>query len=125
MKIVPMERDEEREERIRMEIIVDAYGAEEQSISWYYYLDEMFEYPFIARCIERRAISPLHEGDEVDVIGLAPSKECEHEMFVMIRWERDGLGVPLSQLQIVEGSRNTRQAAEDWRYWAKRGYQFG
>lgn len=29
-------RDEQREERIGMEIIVDAYGAEEQAMGWYY-----------------------------------------------------------------------------------------
>ena len=29
------ERDEEREERISMEIVVDAYGPEEQAMGWY------------------------------------------------------------------------------------------
>jgi hypothetical protein len=29
-------RDEEREQRITMEIIVDAYGPEEQAMGWYY-----------------------------------------------------------------------------------------
>jgi len=120
-----IEKDEEREERIIMEIVVDAYGAEEQSMGWYYYLDEMLEYPFVARCIEKRAISPLREGDEVDVIGMAPAEECEHEMFVMMRWKKEGLGVPLSQFELVHGSENTQQAVEDWNYWAKRGYQFG
>ena len=33
-------KNKEREERIKMEIIVDAYGPEEKAISWYYYLDE-------------------------------------------------------------------------------------
>ena len=28
-------KDEEREERIHMEIIVDAYGPEEQAMGWY------------------------------------------------------------------------------------------
>jgi hypothetical protein len=31
-------RDPEREHRIRMEIIVDANGPEEQAMGWYYYL---------------------------------------------------------------------------------------
>ena len=120
-----IERDEEREERIVMEIVVDAYGAEEQSISWYYYLDDMLSFPFVARCIEKRSISPLREGAEVGIMGLAPAEECEHEMFVMMRWEKDGLGVPLSQLEFVHGSENTKQAVEEWKYWVKRGYQFG
>jgi hypothetical protein len=28
-------KDDEREERIQMEIIVDAYGPEEQALGWY------------------------------------------------------------------------------------------
>src|SRR3712207_9133401 len=60
------ERDEEREERIRMEIVVDAYGPEEQAMGWYYYLEDQLQFPFRARCIAERASSPLQIGDEVE-----------------------------------------------------------
>jgi len=30
-------KDEVRENRIIMEIVVDAYGSEEQAMGWYYY----------------------------------------------------------------------------------------
>ena len=63
-------------------------------------------------------------GDEVDVIAMAPEEECEHEMFVMIRWEKDGLGVPLSQLKVVHANEKTRQAVDDWHYWVERHYRF-
>ena len=33
-------RDEERDERIEMEIIVDTYDADEQAMGWHAYLDE-------------------------------------------------------------------------------------
>jgi hypothetical protein len=35
-----LERDEEREERIQMEVVVDAYDSEEQAMGWYYYLQD-------------------------------------------------------------------------------------
>lgn len=44
-------RDEAREERITMEIVVDAYGPEEQAMGWYYYLQDTMQFPFTARCI--------------------------------------------------------------------------
>ena len=116
-------KDEDREQRIHMEIIVDAYGPEEQAMGWYYYLEEHLQFPFLAKCISRRATSPLHIGDEVDVIGMAPEEECEREMFVLIRWERDGLGVPLAQLEMIHGDEETEQAVADWHYWVGRGYQ--
>jgi hypothetical protein len=93
--------DERREERITMEIIVDAYGPEEQAMSWYYYLDNHLHFPFSATCTKKRAVSPLQVTDKVDVIGLPPEDECEREMFVTIRWEKDGLAVPLSQLKLI------------------------
>ena len=109
-----------------MEIIVDAYGPEEQSMGWYYYLEDKLRFPFTAICVAKRAISPLRVKDEVDVIGMAPEEECEREMFVAIRWERDGLAVPLSQLNpIVETATETKEAVEDWHYWVNMGYQFG
>ena len=119
-------KNSDREERIAMEIIVDAYGPEEQAMGWYYYLEETLQFPFTAICISKRAISPLLVKDEVDVIGMAPEEECEREMFVTIRWERDGLAVPLSQLSpITETDPETKQAVEDWQYWVQMGYQFG
>lgn len=116
----------EREARITDEIVVDAYGAEEQALSWYYYLENQLTFPFTATCITKRAISPLKVDDEVDVIGLPDEDECDKEMFVTIRWEKDGLAVPLSQLKPIPNTdEQTRETVEDWHYWVRTGYQFG
>lgn len=120
-----VQKDEIREDRIMMEIIVDAYGPEEQAMGWYYYLEDNLKFPFITKCIAKRAISPLRVGDEVDVIGMAPGEKCEHEMFVLMRWEKEGLAIPLMQLEVNHGDDKTREAVEDWHYWVNRGYQFG
>ncbi len=118
-------RDEAREDRIMMEIVVDAYGPEERAMGWYYYLEGQLQFPFLTSCIAERAISPLRIGDEVEVVGLAPEEECEHEMFVTMPWERRTLAVPLSQLEAASHvDEETRQAVEDWQYWVERGYEF-
>ncbi len=102
-----------------MEIVVDAYNDDERAMGWYYYLDGALNFPFSARCRAKRAISPLLVGDEVDVIGMAPEEECQHEIFVMIHGDRrEGLGVPLAQLEALHSTdEGTRQAVEDWLYW--------
>jgi hypothetical protein len=115
--------DEEREERIQNEIVVDAYGPEEQAMGWYAYLEGTLEFPFLTRCVAERAISPLRVDDEVEVVGMGPEDECRHEMFVLMPWERRPLAVPLMQLEVVHGEESTREAVEDWRYWAERGYE--
>jgi hypothetical protein len=108
-----------------MEIVVDAYDEQERAMGWYYYLQDQIRFPFTATCIAKRAISPLQVKDEVEVIGMPGEDECAHEMFVTIRWEKEGLAVPLSQLKPIAASdEETRQAVEDWHYWVKMGYQF-
>jgi len=116
--------DPEREHRISMEIIVDAYDEYERAIGWYYYLKEQLQFPFTANCICKRAISPLLARDEVEVLGMAPEDECRHEIFVTVRWARDGLAVPLSQLRPFNVDSETMKAVEDWHYWVGKGYRF-
>jgi len=38
----------EREHRIEMEVVVDAYSEDERAVSWYYYLEEQLSFPFEA-----------------------------------------------------------------------------
>jgi hypothetical protein len=115
-------RDPGREERVTNEIIVDAYGPEEQAMGWYYYLEGKLRFPFRARCISKRAISPFNTDDEVEIVGMAPEHECQHETFVKTRYERRTLAIPLSQITPVTGTaKETREAIEDWHYWIDRG----
>jgi hypothetical protein len=116
-------KDEERERRIGMEIVVDAYSPDEQALGWYSHLENALQVPFLARCVAARAISPLRVGDEVEVVGLAPEAECRHEMFVLTPWEGRTLAVPLAQLGDLAADAQTEQAVEDWRYWVERGYE--
>ena len=119
-----IETDEVREHRITMEAVVDAYNEQERAIGWYYYLEQRLDFPFLARCATRRSTSPLKVGEEVEVMGMAPVEECEHDMFVEMDRDDEGLAIPLSQLEVVDADDETREAVEDWIYWTKKGYQF-
>ena len=118
------ERDEEREHRIEMEIVVDAYGPEEQAMGWHVYLYDRLAFPFKARCIRERSISPLRKGEEVVVNGMAPEDDCMREMFVLVEWKGRSMGVPLTQLEGVDVDEDTAQAIGDWHYWVDQGYSF-
>lgn len=108
-----------------MEIVADAHDAEERAMGWYCYLQDRIEFSFTAICVAKRAISPLRVKDEVEVTGMADEDECEHEMFVTMPWEKDGLAVPLSQLRpIADTHERTKEAVADWHYWVKMGYEF-
>jgi len=114
-----------RERRIDMEVVVDCYGAEEQAMGWYYYLEDNLGFPFMARCVKKRDISPLKLMEKVEVVGLSTESECEREMFVSIFWNDRQFSVPLDQLECVARDKETKQAVKDWQYWVRQGYRFG
>lgn len=117
-------KDEQREERIKMEIVVDAYDRHERAIGWYTYLEDTIRFPFDARCTEEREVSPLEVGEHVQVTGMSSVEACQSEMFVTVEWMDRELGVPLAQVEPVDADNNTEQAVADWHYWADRGYEF-
>jgi Calcium binding len=117
-------RDPVREARIHEEIIVDAYGPEEQAMGWYYYLEDKIHFPFQAKCIGSNVISPLQRGESVEVRGLAPEDTCSGDMLVQIRWQGRTVAVPLSQLTAIDPDEATREAIKDWHYWVDQGYTF-
>lgn len=119
-----VQEDPVREKRIEMEIMVDAYDESERAMGWYYFLEDKLSFPFLARCIAKRPVSPLGENEKVRVERMAPEEECEKEMFVRVVWEKRKLAVPLSQLEALDVDDQTREAIGDWQYWVAQGYQF-
>ena len=119
-----IDHDEEREERISNEAIVDAYGPEEQALSWYYYLEERLTFPFKARCISLRKTSPLKVGEVVEVLEMAGEDDCTSDMIVIIRLGDRTLGVPLAQLEPIASDSTMLEAIGDWHYWVGRGHTF-
>jgi hypothetical protein len=119
-----MRQSTRREDRISMDIVVDAYTSEERAMGWYYYLEGKLRFPFRARCIKERAVSPFRKGEEVEVLRMAPEDACLHEMFVIAHWAKRRIAVPLAQLEpatVVD--QETQEAIADWHYWMRRGYQ--
>jgi len=117
-------RDQVREDRIQNEAIVDAYGPEEQALGWYYHLENKIRFPFQAKCIRAKAVSPLLKGETVEVRRMAPEDACFTDMLVQIRWHGRAMAVPLSQLAGVDVDESTAEAIGDWHYWVAQGYCF-
>lgn len=114
------DRDEEREERIEMRIIVDAYTVKEQAYGWHAYLDDLMDFPFEGRCVTKREESPLKEGETVCVVGMSSTEPTLSQQYVTVEWMERELGVPLEQLEPIDVNDETEQAIEDWHYWLER-----
>ena len=113
-----------REDRIKKEAIVDAYGTEEQALGWYYYLENKIRFPFLATCIVAKVVSPLRKGETVEVRRLAPEDACSRDMLVLITWHSRNVAIPLSQLTPLDADESTVAAIGDWHYWVAQGYRF-
>jgi len=120
-------RDDEREERITMEIVVDCYNEHEAWSGWWCYVEGKLSCPFVAECIHERRGSPLKIGERVTVTGMLDDDEAADslgEMQVEIEWQGCTLGVPLAQLRGVGVNNETAEAIADWHYWIAQGRQF-
>jgi hypothetical protein len=100
--------DKNREERIDMEVVVDAYNEDERAMGWYYYLEDKLQFPFKARWVNRQR----PQGKEIEVVEMSPEDECMRSMFVEVRY-REG-----------EVDEETAEAIADWHYWIDMGYEF-
>jgi Calcium binding len=119
-----LKKDPIREERIQNQVMVDTYGPEESAMGWYYYLENQLQFPFEARCIVAKIVSPLCKGETVHVLGLAPEDACSADILVMIRWQGRKMAVPLSQLTALNVDQSSAQAIGDWHYWLAQSYSF-
>ena len=117
-------KDPVREDRIHNEAIADANGPEEQVMGWYYYLEDKIRFPFQAKCIAAKIVSPLQKGETVEVQRMAPDDACAADMLVLIRWQDRTMAVPLSQLVAINPDQSTAEAIGDWYYWMAQGYCF-
>jgi hypothetical protein len=113
-----MPQDDERENRIEMEIVVDAYDGEEQRMGWYCYLEDNLNFPFKA----------AWNGDEVEVISMSSEDDCIDEMVVEASYREDEgedvFSVPLVNIDPLDADAKTLEAIADWKYWVDRGYTF-
>ena len=115
-----LKKDPVREERIINEAIVDA-GPDEQAMSWYYYLESKIVFPFQARCVAAKPVSPLRKGEP------PRSYAWRQKMPACTTCSSRSAGggreivVPLSQLDAIDSDEVTKEAIGDWHYWVSQG----
>jgi hypothetical protein len=119
-------RDDDREERTTMEIIVDAYNESEVWTAWYCYLENTLAFPFEAKCVKSRKMSPLKPGERVTVLAMLDDDEGDGlgEMMVEAEWRNCTMGIPLAQIKGIGVDEKTAEAIADWHYWVAQGRQF-
>jgi hypothetical protein len=123
-----VEEDKIREERITMEIVVDAHDKEERAMGWYYYLDDTLNIPFNAKWKKKTRKSATVEEKTVEVLGMAPEDECERDMLLEVVYvggkDEDVFTAKLSEIEAIDADSETSEAIADWHYWLARGYKF-
>ncbi|MBM9521231.1 calcium-binding protein [Desulforhopalus vacuolatus] len=109
--------DKEIENRIEMEIIVDAYNPEEAAMGWYYYLEKNIDFPFQAMTAKGKS--------ERTIIGMADSTDCLEGMYVLVNFnDEDELLFSLEDILPIKVNQQSQQAISDWKYWLNMGYNF-
>ena len=87
--------------------IVDAYGAEERAMGWYYYLENQLRFPFQARCTVSKVVSPLSKGETVQILRMAPEDSMlrrHARADPLARPEIGGASVPTGRIESDEST---------------------
>jgi len=124
-----MAKDQIRENRIKDQILADAYNSEERAIGWYEYLGSSINFPFSANWQQRNRETLDIQLKQVKVLGLAKTYECKRNMSVEVAYsddieEKDVFSVSLSKIEAIDADEQTQEALADWQYWVERGYKF-
>ena len=87
-------------------------------------MEGKIRFPFQAKCIVAKVVSPLLKGETVEVRSLAPEDACTSDMLVLIRWQVRKMAVLLSQPLAIKDDESTIEAIGDWHYWVAQGCCF-
>lgn len=103
---------------IDYEIIVDCYDEIEQSMGWYYYLEENIEFPFKATA-QLRKTDGTTELREVNVLGLASDEEgfVSKDFLLEIEVGEYICTTAFSGISRVKASPRTKEALAVWKFW--------
>ena len=96
-----------RGNRIQNEAIVDAYGPEQRSLGWYYYLENRLRSLSESRCIATRVISPLSKGKTVQVVAVEDACSIRYARADPMAWPDHG-GAPVPTGRSQRGPINRR-----------------
>lgn len=115
-------KNEVYEKIIWNEIIVDCNDDYDRNMSWYNYLEDEIEFPFIAY-IPVKMIENLggQVFKKIKVIGLSTTEDSNFEtnfkMKVEAEFDRYIMEFPLSQLKDVRAEDSVIEVIELWKYW--------
>jgi Calcium binding len=115
---MPKEKDEAREHRIHDEIIVDAYGEYEQSMSWYYHMEENLAFPIKAK-VKLRLRGDKTEEKAVKIVEIDSKSETSLTLRLGItegKSDRVQYICPDEIININTTEENL-EVLNDWLYW--------
>lgn len=117
--------NKDKDDYIYNNVVVDCYDEYEQKSSWYHYLQDELDFPFIAYLpvegIEEKANVRIFV--KINVIGLVDESMIDNYYDIMVRaiYNEYIMKFPLSEIQDVRASNESNDAIELWKYWiAKR-----
>ena len=106
------------EDRIKNEILANAFHPHDINEKWFAYLRENITFPFVARCIKVVDSLPLALIDVVTVKQFSPNN-MKGDICVDVEWQNQIVRFPLSHLDWLDADESTRQALTDWQYWLR------
>lgn len=110
------------EEKIWNEILIDCKDDIEQNMSWFYYVQDELEFPFIAY-VALKELTGREVLKRVNVVRMSSDDsnfEKNFNLTVEVEFDDCILEFPLSKLERIKASESTVNVIEIWNYWIRK-----
>jgi len=112
-------RNKEFEEKIFEEIVIDCNDEYDQNMSWFYYVQDEIEFPFIAYIeLRKKELGKIYKKIKVLELSTDDSNfEKNFDIKVNAEFDQYIMEFPLSKLEDIRASESIVEIIELWKYW--------
>jgi len=113
--------EQEKKALIYNDILIDCNGEGDQNMSWFYYIQDEFEFPFKAS-IQIKKANGKTITKKIKVIGPSSTDQDfdrNYQLNMEIEFDDYIIDYPLKELKDIKGSEQMQDTIEAYIYWLK------
>lgn len=113
--------EQEKRALIYDDILIDCNGEGDENMSWFYYIQDEFEFPFKAK-IQIKEKNGKVIQKKIKVIGISSSNQnfdSNYQLNMEIEFDDYIIDYPLKELRNIKSSEQVQNTIEAYIYWLK------
>jgi len=112
-------KNKKYEEKLHNEILVDCEDDYDQNRSWFYYVQDELDFPFVASIkVRKKSGGEIMKKVKALEFSTADANfDRNFDIKIAIEFDEYIIEIPMSKLQDIEANEGTIDTIETWKYW--------